>query len=431
MIKVKLYDSKKNKKEDIGKKRILSNNIEHDFLRLVQGNIFEERKKPPLRDEDSLKFINEVDRAEFVGGEDWYSIVTPYGRTNVTALCSGTQFALVLIDNSKGGLYTDIHGMWGYGEDIWGKLAELSVDILVAFDIRKIDGHSSELPILSDYMIENYPYKGGTVEVHVRYHGYEKLHIENGDYYTGSYLRELEYCWHRDIRGLIAESERIIQYAGKRYDYPPREFSGFEFAKTLEERYANAFWEMEYLWRKEMLDRNPLPENKYKAKLWKLQNSNDYQEYIFVSETCKILSYLQHIPTETSQKYPIHLLVRKTPDGKSVMQEVYTVKYPTYSEMLFYNDIVEFRERGDEVFGLIFNTATFEERTGVMESAIWGVRNYGSTIELYDGIRVLEEFVKAVKEPYKTGNLYVAHKEYIDGKEVMIEERADKHDSII
>lgn len=86
MIKVKLYDSSKDDIEERREQRIIPYSRE-DFFHIVNGNIGDEEKQRPFQDEDSLRFIREIDRAEFVGGEDWYSIVTPYGRTNVTALC--------------------------------------------------------------------------------------------------------------------------------------------------------------------------------------------------------------------------------------------------------------------------------------------------------------------------------------------------------
>ena len=345
--------------------------------------------------------------------------------------CRDTRYALTLLHNSRRGIYTDITDFSGYGEDIWSRLAVSATDILIAYDAKRIDGYCPELPIHADYFIENYPYERGTIEVYVRYDSQDQLHKENGEYYTGRYLHELEYHWYRDIGGLIAKSERLIQNAGKRYDYPPREYSVFEFAMTLEDKYANAFEEMEYPCEREYLKKRSLPEQEYRAELEKFQQSDSYREYVFIRDTCKILCYLFKVPGETSAKYPIHLLVRKEPDGRSVMQEICSVKYPTYSEILMYNGIVEFREREDEVYGLVFDAGTFCERADIMEDALWGFRNFGSTIELFDGVRVLVEFVKAVKEAYETGKLYVKHRDIIDGKEVMREERVDKYDSVI
>ena len=427
MIKVKLYDSSKMDIEECRRQKITLYGRK-TFLHIVEGYSGEEEKEPPFGDADSLRFIHEIDKAEFVGGEDWYSIVTPYGRTNVTALCGGTQYALILIDNSRRGLYTDISDFGGYGEDIFRRLATVSIDILIAYDVKKVDGNSPELPILTDYMIENYPHEGGTVEAYVSYANYARLHLEDGKYHTGRYLNELKYDWYHEIGGLLAMAGKLIQDAGGRYRCPPLAFSVPAFAETMDERYANAFYEMEYPFEKECLEGAALPEQEYRVELEKLQQTEAYQEYVFLTKECRILSYLSKIPTEPCSKYPIHLMVSKEPDGKCILQEISTVKYPTYSEMLVCNEVLEFGERKSEIYVMVLDAESFRERERTLEEALWGVRNMGSRLELYDGIGVLEEFVKEVKEPYESGNLYVVYRDLRSSNGRMIRERADKHD---
>lgn len=426
MIKVRFYDFRKN--SDFDKQKICFYD-EKTFYRIVEGNICSKEKRKPFRDEDSLRFIHEIDRAEFVDGDDWYSIVTPYGRTNITALCGGTRYALTLIDNSKRGLYTDISRFGGYGEDIFSRLADCSIDILIAYDFSKVNRHYPELPVRADYMIENFPYEGTEIGVYVRQKSLEDLHLEeDGKYYVGYCMRELEYKWYEDVGGLIVAAEKLIQEAGKRYHYPPKELSLDAFSDTLERGYSNAFREMEYLHEKQCLDRLELPEEIYQAELEKLQQTEDYKEYAFMSEKCRIRCYLSKVPEEPPVKYPINLLITKEKGGKSVMQEVCSVKYPTYSETIMYNNIVKLKPRKDEVFGLVLGTETFAEGAETMKYALWGFRNYGFTIELFDGVRVLEEFLKAVKEPYERGNLYVRYEEYENGEQATREKRVSKDD---
>lgn len=391
MIRGKLYDSAKDSIEERKKQRIILCRKE-DFFRIVEGK-WDKEKKRPFQDEDSLRFIRENDQAEFVGGDDWYSIVTPCGRTNVTALCGDTRYALTLLHNSRRGTYTDITDFNDYGEDIWSRLTETASDILIAYDIQKVNGHYPELPIHADYVIENYPHEGGTAEAYVRYTNCDRLHLEDGKYYTGKYLHELEYQWYRDIGGLLAKSEELIEKTGKKYHYPPEEFS----VNDLEQKHSTAFSETE-------------------------SSCGD--------ETFRIRCYLSEALREPCVKYPINLLLEKR-EGKTVMREVCSVKYPDCSETVRYNDIVKLKQQRDEMFGVVLDTEIFAERADTMKYALWGFRNFDSTVELYNGVRVLEEFVKAVKEPYEKGNLYVWYRDFIDGKEVMREERAGKNDSVI
>lgn len=428
MIRVKFYNFKKC--TDLGKKRIRIYDKE-DFFRIVRGGIGDGEEKKPFRDEDSLRFIREIDHAEFVDGDDWYSIVTPFGRTNVTALCGGTRYALTLLDNSRRGVYTDISRFGEYGGDIWGRLADASIDILVAYDTAKINRDFPVLAIKADYMIENYPYGGKEIRVYVERSSIEKVHFDNGKYYMGYWLREFEYEWHKDVGGLIATAERLVKEAGKRYHYPPKDLSLDAFADTLERGYSNAFREMDYPIEKQRLESLGLPEEVYRAELEKLRHTEGYQEYVFMSEKCRVRCFLSEVPDEPHVKYPINLLIRKEPGDKTVMQQVSSVKYPTYSETIMYNDIVKLSQRKDEVFGLVLDTETFAEGADTIKYALWGFRNYDSTVELYDGIRVLEEFLKEVKQPYETGSLYVRYEEYENGEKITREERVDKDDQAV
>ena len=241
MIKVRLYNSRKDTLDSIRERNIASNYTERDFFWLVQGSICDKEKKPPFRDEDSLRFIREIDKAELVGGEDWYSVVTPFGRTNVTALCGGTKFSLVLINNSRHGLYTAIDEGQGYGEDIWGRLADLSTDILVAFDLSKLDPSFASLPIMADYEVENFPYEGREVRAVISYQKYVREHMEDGVYYGGNTFFEIAYRWYKDVDGIINMAERLVNEAGEYYHYPPRVFTLKDFAETLKPCDAMSF----------------------------------------------------------------------------------------------------------------------------------------------------------------------------------------------
>lgn len=69
---------------------------------------FEGRTEPPFRDPESQLFIQEIDHGHLVDG-DWYSYVSTYGRTCMSSLSGGTQYALTLIYNSRRGSYTSYY----------------------------------------------------------------------------------------------------------------------------------------------------------------------------------------------------------------------------------------------------------------------------------------------------------------------------------
>lgn len=388
MIRVKFYYSKQGD-FDRRKERITDYNKE-DFYHLVQGSVGEENKEPPFRDEDSLKFIKEIDHAEFVGGDDWYSIVTPFGRTDVTALCGGTRFALVILHNSKRGIYTSIGYHPAYGEDIWSRLAEVSTDILVAFDMTKLDQHSPYLPIETDYMIENYPHGEKEITAYIGYDTHQGGYWKDGVYYDDYYFSELHYEWYRDIKGLIAAAERLIEKNGRSYPYCPLISPLKDFVEIL--------------------------------------NSDEAELFTDEEKNFMIKNYLRYVPQEPIVKYPINLVVTQSPDGKCILEQICSVKFPTYSESLD-NSVVELLRKCENlIYVLVLNADTFYEGAYILSHAMWGFRGYGYTLELYDGTRVLEEFLKEIKEPYETGNLYIRYRKWQDGKEVAVTERVDDKD---
>lgn len=404
MIKVKFYNSKKDTLEDIREKKILDNFTEGDFFRLVQGNIGSERKEAPFRDGDSLKFISEVDRAEFVGGEDWYSVVTPYGRTNVTALCSGTQFALVMIENSRNGFYTAVDGQ-GYGEDIWGRLADLSIDVLAAFDLSRLDPSFASLPIEADYEVENFPYGGTEVRAVISHNNLDRGYMKDGIYYSGYYFSELAYRWYNDVGGIIGRAEELVKKAGEHFYYPPAVFTLKNFAKYLSPYMA--------------MDFNP-------EYLGQMGEAGEGRESLFCENDLVIRNYLQNIPTEPMVKYPINLVVTKCTDGDCIIRSICSVKYPTYSEAVMENGVLSFEPREDEQYVLVLDAEVLWEGCDALEQVQWGFRNYGCILELYDGIRALEEFVKEIKEAFEAGKLYVEYEEWKNAEQIKVRKKAGK-----
>ncbi len=150
---------------------------EENFYRLLNGCAVVKDKFPPFRDEESVQLIRKIDNAEFVEG-DWYSIITPFGRTCLSALCSSTKYALVLLDNSKRNIYTQIRLI---GENVWDVLNELSMPIKIGVtqnDIHKIfiSGFCR-----SPYVIDNFNYQGKTYVAYVDNRVYSKAPIIKDD----------------------------------------------------------------------------------------------------------------------------------------------------------------------------------------------------------------------------------------------------------
>ena len=156
MIKYRIFDRK-----DIGSRvngRLALRYSEDDFYNILNGKAWDNKKYPPFRDAESVKVINEIDKAKFVKNE-WYAMITPFGKTCLSALSSGSKYALTVINNSKHGIYTT-YGL--VGSNVWELLAELDMDILLALD------EPAYSPDLYDYIIEECEeYNGKKIDIYV------------------------------------------------------------------------------------------------------------------------------------------------------------------------------------------------------------------------------------------------------------------------
>ena len=129
------------------KVRLYNENI---FYSLLNGDACKKEKFAPFRDEESLRVITELDKATLVDGE-WYAMVTPFGKTCLSALSSGAKYALTVIENSKHGIYTEFSVV---GDNVWKLLSELDIDILIAVTSSK-HGDNYILFDVTEFIIEN------------------------------------------------------------------------------------------------------------------------------------------------------------------------------------------------------------------------------------------------------------------------------------
>ncbi len=128
------------------KGKILLNYDVDMFYTILNGNILDDGKYPPFRDKESLRVINEIDHAEIVENE-WYAMVTPFGKTCLSALSDSSKYALALIYNSRRGKYTTFQAL---GSNAWKLLANLDIELLIGIT-EKIPR-----PYYIDYIVEKY-----------------------------------------------------------------------------------------------------------------------------------------------------------------------------------------------------------------------------------------------------------------------------------
>lgn len=198
MIRVKLVDST-NPSE-----RFWRYNAK-DFLTFTLGGFDEYRTEPPFRDPESQLFIREVDDGHLVDG-DWYSYVSPFGRTCMSSLCGGTKYALTLIYRSRKGLYTSFVS---YGEDIWQRLQGLDMDILVAFDPAYFSGYGFCMlpPQLEGCVVESVSVGGKVYQNAVcDVKGPNNYTDEAGVFHFNGRLKDYEWDWRQHLQEILMDA---------------------------------------------------------------------------------------------------------------------------------------------------------------------------------------------------------------------------------
>ena len=389
MIRVKFVYDEKQYWDLMAERRIVMYDKE-SFYWLVQGDTATEKKEPPFRDDDSVRFIREVDHAEFVEG-DWYSIVTPYNRTDMTALCGGTRYALTVIDNSRYGRYTSYDG---YGKDIWSRLADLSLDVLIYIKTSELSalwpclGFAREIE--EKVVIENYRYQGEEREAYLHKDYQRGTYIQDGRLYVKNEFQEFLFRLDRDFALLIEEAEYLLKRAGRMYRCPPLVMSVEEFAETLDDQckdYLCSYLDGRDSW------------------------ADDYDEMNRFLKNLTVHNYLHYIPEDTLSKYPIYFVMKKNRHtGECTITKEYGWKWPHIACILA-EEFVRLSEDEKQDFikmTVVIDSELFWHGAKEFEHALWAFKLYDNTAELYDRPVIYREFLDFIKQPFEDGLVKMA-----------------------
>lgn len=339
---------------------------ERDFLDILNGNIWEEEKYPPFRDAESAGLIHAIDKAEFVEG-DWYSMVTQYGRTCLSALCSGAKYGLTVISNSKKGFYTDITGDAGAGDNVWEYLAGLEMDILLAYPYKEFlkDG-IFPLYLPRPFIVENFRYQGEVLEAVVTTEKAQSLpEYRNGKLHVDPWMCELAYDWTKDVDGICAWLEKNME-------------------KTLILQQPEQVLTLEEFWDNIHGDEKG---DYYKSDL--LEQREAYWE------SAKIHNHMSVKPKETFLRDVPMLLVEKRDNGYHLKTKMIT-RYPTYEEM-FYDAVTDLPEDLEWRYALVLDTYAME-CAECLKEALCGIKLCGDRIDTYDKKDALREFLCVISE---------------------------------
>lgn len=400
MIKIRLVKKEELHSIRINDCRIVQYETE-DFFRILNGNTWDEEKFPPFRDEYSQRLIKEVDNAEFVA-DDWYSIVTPHGRTCLSALCSGTKYGLTVIHYSLCGMYTTFKYI---GENVWEILNQLPIDILIALPVEEIHNYLLFPAEMLPLEIENYPYEDRVVRC-ILHNKDEKEYFKEGVLYKeGSWFDiEMQYSWLQDLNGVLnyLDSDKYNKPSTTLIELK-KEHTYTEFSDLLNS-YTMGIMDFSYTFKYDWLNKC-VEEEWYEQELEKSMQTEEYKEYKYFIDNVKIVNHLQYKPKDANCKYCPYLIIERNEDNSYRIRQEVSVKYPNFEEA--FNDIKELVTGSAKKVILALDFEGDLKQVENIEYVYFGMVITENQIELFDKNEALIEFREFLREAINSGNYIV------------------------
>ena len=371
----------------------------------------DEAGKPPFRDAESVQFLKNSYDVVFADDEDWYSVICEGTRMNIACLNKAIICGLGMIYDSKRGLYSWLTSMT---ENVWRALGSLPMDVLVA--VREdflSEWHSFFCE--ADFTIVNYPLGDSTVEVKA-----VRACIYGNDFYTkvpnsslcvgkdGLYYMEsmdlhgvFEYDWKEDIKGILNHI-RFKWGNLKRLEEFSHTYDVFELGKLLNND-ENSIMDLEYphLLRCVKPDENDAEAmQKYHRFVKELQESDDYNEYLYFRDTFRIVNHMFYIPKIYSRRL-VMLMVDRAGDGSYKIHYDLTMKNPNFSELIY--EAVSHRIDAGERFILMIDVDEVIRSCDAIDHAVCGFKAVSDYIEVFDKESGIKLFRELLEEAYASG----------------------------
>ncbi len=370
-----------------------------DFYRLVEGNRYSSEKVPPCRDAESVRLIRQIDHAEFVE-DDWYSIVTPFGRTNITALSESTKYGLTVMERSRMGFYTSFKESC---KDVWERLADLPFDVLIGFHTAEFDFSFPSLPfpaeILGKVIVENYRHDGEECEAYLYEDTSKAPAVMDGKLYIPNHFKEFPFNLKNNMAALVREAEKKTLLLEKIYPRIPLVTSLEEFAGTVG---------------------NPFTDYMFGERLQEAVDDTGAVRAYFKRLTMH--NYMEHIPDHAPPAIqPVYLIAQKNRHTGDCIISRDSCRRDSmffgFSAMFLSDNVIEpdDKVRKDFVKLVIVTDSDrfWDDRSCASDFGhiLWAFKLYEDIVELYDGCRVYSEFLNIVRQPYEEGRLTVKESE--------------------
>ncbi|MCD7746648.1 MAG: hypothetical protein LUI13_15440 [Lachnospiraceae bacterium] len=390
---------------------------------------FEAATEPPFRDPESAGYFREVIRSEL--DEDWYSFPTPKHepvwdspRMAFCDLNNVHKIALLLIDNSRNGIYTPFQMACRLDDKAWPYMVSLPFDILICMEQNSCGWHVCRDV---EYLVSGYRYQGREIELtvtervslceweddyftelepHLMYGaGYGLCMGKDGKYYMDpwDFGNAVEYYWLNDLSDTIAH---LAAGRGKR-----------ERLSLMEE--TEEYSLLDYV---KLALRNPYRVSRMSAVSQALEEEEDKAWIYSVSsgefgmeesefpdkETFRVINHLHSFQDMMCRKLPMFLVDKKA-DGSWSLGQTLTYKYPEFDELLA-QVYCEMRSAEMERYILVVDC---EEKLYGQESfahTVCGFLLKNDSMEVFGKELALNRFEDVLREAEASGNYEIRNK---------------------
>ena len=351
------------------------------------------REKGDFTDEESLTLLRHLHGEACVTGK-WYRTVTADGRPCIPAISREAMYGLVVIENSRKGLYTpikeDLSAFEGesrrgrtVGDDcvapvVWKAFEELGMDILLTF--RKKDfSFAWEIPVEGEFILEQYPVNGVPTDVHMTEEYLGEPELRDGQWYMHNSFYEDRYDWVKDTKMLL--------------DVLHDSLMG-------ETPLAKGIFSMEEFWamcKQEIsIGESPLRQMRYEQEEKAIGITREEE-----LSPWKVVNHMDYLPEAGEARRLLYLIIEEYDDGRFCLRDMISVKYPSYEEM--FCEAEEMKQPGCEVFVLPVDVNECMGCAQEIHRAVCAFRVTADVIETFGPKEGLLEFEKTLRRAVETG----------------------------
>lgn len=352
------------------------------------------REKGDFTDAESLALLRHLHGDEAVTGK-WYHRTTTDGKACLPAISREAMYGLVVIENSRKGIYTPMEDAFTdfeveqrmehnrMGGDViptvWQVFEQLDIDVLLTYRMKDFS-FTWEIPIDEEFILENYPLNGSPAEVHVVQEYLSEPEQRDGAWYIHNHFYDQKYHWAKDPEELV---DLLHLETLKR---PPLAKGVFSLETFLD----MCFPEDEH-------SCSPLSQMRQEREEAEAMGIPYEAEQAFV----RIINHMDYLPENTESRWLMYLIIEEYPDERFCLRDNISVKYPSYDE-LFY-EARDFRKPDCEVFLLPVDVNECMSCAEDIHKAVCAFRMAGDVIETFGPEEGLREFEKLLHRAVESG----------------------------